>query len=178
MRKVLSSNGKCIDECYEKTNCVAVDFCVHCSSKDSKYNVCHMYDEIKTKCGRKDEKWETKILVPEIEKQFVLQDTAVVGIERSLDNNSSVVTLHAHSAHVLIKTSNVRYSPMHIFPCLQKMVPLRILPQDISEMLNQSTPRPLKQRGDIFMYLLRQLLLPFFRPKSFNIFPEILFLNI
>ena len=94
-RKVLSSNGKCIDECYKKTSCVAVDFCVHCSSKDSKYNVCHMYDEIKTKSGRKDEKWETKILVPEIEKQFVLQDTAVLGIERSLDNNSSVVTLHA-----------------------------------------------------------------------------------
>ena len=97
--KLLSSNGKCIDECYKMANCVAVDFCEHCAF--GSYRLCYMYDEINIKRAMKDEKWETTILVPKIEKQFELRDTAVSGIERSPNNNSSIATLRDCSSACL-----------------------------------------------------------------------------
>ena len=90
---ILSSIGKCVDECFKRTNCAAVNFCVHCTKASSSYNTCYLYDEIKSKYAEKNEKWETMIIVPELQKQIVLQNTAVSGIERSLENGTAVTTL-------------------------------------------------------------------------------------
>ena len=90
---VVTSIGKCADECFKRTNCEAIDFCVNCKSSDSYYNTCFMYDEILSKYAKKDDKWEAIVIIPEIEKQMVFENTAVNGIERSLDNSSFVTTL-------------------------------------------------------------------------------------
>ena len=52
-----------------------------------------MYDEAKSKTADKDDKWETTIITPVIKQQMMFQDTAVNGIERSLNNGTSVTTL-------------------------------------------------------------------------------------
>ena len=100
-KTVLTSIGKCTDECFKRTNCAAITFCVHCRSSESDYNTCYMYDEILPKYAVKDEKWESMVITPEMEKQMVYDNTAVNGIERALDNSSSVTTLRQCFAECL-----------------------------------------------------------------------------
>ena len=90
---ILSSIGKCIDKCFKTSKCTAIDYCVNCASEESAYNTCYMYDEAKSKTADKDDKWETTIITPVIKQQMIFQDTAVNGIERSLNNGTSVTTL-------------------------------------------------------------------------------------
>ena len=90
---ILTSIGKCADECIKRTNCAAIDFCVDCTSGAIAYNICYLYDENKSKYAEKNERWETMIFIPEIEKQMVFENTAVSGIERSLSNSTYVTTL-------------------------------------------------------------------------------------
>nr|KAG5687468.1 hypothetical protein BaRGS_030473 [Batillaria attramentaria] len=91
-----TSNSKCIDECSKHAGCVAVDFCVKCRQTERKdqsaYNICHMYGESFVSGGRRDDKWETTIILPELEKQVVLNNTRVVGVERSFAEPTSVRT--------------------------------------------------------------------------------------
>ena len=92
-KEVLSSIGKCIDKCFKTNNCVAIDFCVGCVSSDSSYDICYMYDEIQSKRAGNNEKWETAIISPKIKQQMIFDNTAVIGIERSLDNGTDVTTV-------------------------------------------------------------------------------------
>ena len=89
---VLSSVGKCIDECFKRSNCIAINFCVGCVGSDLSYNTCYMYDENKSKSAEEDTKWESTIILPEIKQQMILQNTAVNGIERSLINGVNVTS--------------------------------------------------------------------------------------
>ncbi|KAK7498076.1 hypothetical protein BaRGS_00010664 [Batillaria attramentaria] len=92
-RKKLSSFGQCIDECYKRSDCVAVDFCVDCRSQDSEYNSCHMYGETDLSHGKAKGSHQTTIILPELEKQLVLNNTAVRGVRRSLANATEVDTV-------------------------------------------------------------------------------------
>ncbi|KAK7492782.1 hypothetical protein BaRGS_00015920 [Batillaria attramentaria] len=97
MKKIkMTCNSKCIDECSKHAGCVAVDFCVKCRQTEPKdqsaYNICHMYGESFVSGGRRDDKWETTIILPKLEKQVVLNNTRVVGVERSFAEPTSVRT--------------------------------------------------------------------------------------
>lgn len=90
----VSATSDCIDTCLKDTQCVAVTFCTSCSSSDSSYMTCYLFEEISEtplsiKTTKPNVVWQTTIFSEKLVSAIRLSNVRITGIPRTLEKESS-----------------------------------------------------------------------------------------
>lgn len=86
----VSATSDCIDTCLKDTYCIAVTFCTSCSSTDSSYMTCYMFEErsetpLSIKTMEPNAVWQTTVFSEKLASAIRLSDVRILGISRNLE---------------------------------------------------------------------------------------------